>query len=60
MRDRVGLEIQAWLVDEINRRAGEIINGVDVERYLERVAEVRTLREMLDELPRAVQRAKDG
>lgn len=57
--DKLYNELATWLRAEIERRGREIVDGVDVAVYRERVAEVRALQEVFTELPQAMQRAID-
>lgn len=57
--DKLYNELATWLRAEIERRGREIVDGVDVAVYRERVAEVRALQGVFTELPQAMQRAID-
>lgn len=57
--DKLYNELSTWLRKEIERRGAEIVDGVDVTVYRERVAEVRALQEVFTELPQAMKRAID-
>lgn len=50
---RLATALDKWLLEEYTRRTGDLVSGaVPVEAYKERIAELRVIREVREELPK--------
>jgi hypothetical protein len=58
--ERFERELRAWLTARIEKDSHDIVAGVPVEMYKERCAAVRTLKQVLAELPALIKKAKDA
>jgi ethanolamine ammonia-lyase large subunit len=52
-------ELKRWLIERIDKHSSDIVAGVDVAVYKERVAHVRALKDVLAELPAVLKKAKE-
>jgi hypothetical protein len=56
---RYHTELTNWLNERIAKHSNDIVAGVDVAVYKERVAHIRALKDVLAELPAILTKAKD-
>ena len=49
---KLAAALSKWLIDERERRAVDVLDGVPVDAYRERIAYIKALGDVADELPK--------